>query len=146
VYPSNWNGLKALRLTRYIGLFRIFPVWSPNIYLIPIAKTPVFYYLSALAMKLLGVGFLAPRLVSILATIGILGLIIWLVKMESPSWVPGILAAGIYVASYRVSGAWMDLAKTDSLFLFFILAAFVIGQRTSLARMGFGGSVLHWHS
>jgi hypothetical protein len=106
-----------------------FPYSPPNIFLIPISKTPIFFYLSAGLMKVLGTGFVAPRLISILSTIGTCGLLLWAVKLESRSWIPGIMAAGIYIASYRLSGAWMDLAKTDALFLFILLAAFIIGQR-----------------
>jgi len=130
MYPFELEWIEGAYVDQTLRIAQgYFPYSPPNIYLIPISKTPVFFYLSAGLIKVLGVGFLAPRLVSIIATIGICGLLLWAVKLESRSWVPGITAAGIYVASYRMSGAWMDLAKTDSLFLFFLVAAFIIGQR-----------------
>ena len=58
-----------------------FPYSPPNIFLIPISKTPIFFYLSAGLMKVLGTGFLAPRLISILSTIGTCGLLLWAVKI-----------------------------------------------------------------
>jgi hypothetical protein len=114
-----------------------FPYGPPSIFFIPTSKTPLFFYLSAGLMKLFGVGFLAPRLLSVLATLGCFALLIAIVKRESgrdhpgvlSGIFPGVLAAGIYAASFRFTGAWMDLAKTDSLFLFLILAAFYAGQR-----------------
>lgn len=130
MYPFELEWIEGAYVDQTLRIAQgYFPYSPPNIYLIPISKTPVFFYLSAGLIKVLGVGFLAPRLVSIIATIGICGLLLWAVKLESRSWVPGITAAGIYIASYRMSGAWMDLAKTDSLFLFFLVAAFIIGQR-----------------
>ena len=124
MYPFELEWIEGAYVDQTLRIAQgYFPYSPPNIYLIPISKTPVFFYLSAGLIKVLGVGFLAPRLVSIIATIGICGLLLWAVKLESRSWVPGITASGIYVASYRMSGAWMDLAKTDSLFLFFLVAA-----------------------
>jgi hypothetical protein len=100
----------------------------PSIFFVPTSKTPVFFYLSAGLMRLFGDGFFAPRLVSILSTLGCFLLLFAIVRRESGRSFPGILAAGIYAASFRFAGAWMDLAKTDSLFLCLILAAFYAGQ------------------
>jgi hypothetical protein len=51
------------------------------------------------------------------------------VKTETRQTFAGIVAAGLFAASYRFTGAWLDLAKTDSLFLLLILIAFIIGRR-----------------
>jgi hypothetical protein len=117
-----------------------FPYSPPSIFFIPTSKTPFFFYLSAGLMKLFGAGFLAPRLLSIVSTLGSFVLLVGIVNRQSgregsglplsfPKLIPGILAAGIYAASFRFTGAWMDLAKTDSLFLFLVLWAFAAGQR-----------------
>jgi hypothetical protein len=108
-----------------------FPYVSPTISFIPDIYTPLYYYISALFMKFMGVGFLAPRLVSVLASVGCFILLYDLVTKASGNRESGIIAAGLYAASYRFSGAWMDLAKTDSLFLFLLLLAFWVGIRFS---------------
>ncbi len=108
-----------------------FPYGPPSISFLPSSYTPLYFYLSALAMKFLGVGFVAPRLISIVSTLGTLLLIFTLVKKEAHSPIPAIIAVGIYTASFRFAGAWMDLTKTDSLFLFLIIFGFWIGQRYS---------------
>lgn len=118
-------------------LLGYFPYGPPSIFFIPTSKTPLFFYLSAGLMKLFGVGFFAPRLLSVLATLGCFLLLVAIIRHNSggvrssrlTALFPGLLAAGIYAASYRFTGAWMDLAKTDSLFLFLILAGFYVGQR-----------------
>ena len=45
-------------------------------------------------------------------------------RLNRASRTAGLVAAGLYAASYRFSGAWMDIARADSLFLFLILGAF----------------------
>jgi hypothetical protein len=103
---------------------------QPSITLIPFAYNPLYFMISAGLMKLIGIGFLAPRLISILSTIGILILIALLVTTETNSLATGIISSGIYAVTFRFTGAWMDLAKTDSLFLFLILLGFFIGIRS----------------
>jgi hypothetical protein len=130
IYPYELEWIEGAYVDQAMRIAQgYFPYSPPNVFLIPISKTPVFFYLSAGLMKIFGFGFFAPRLLSILSTIGICILLLWAIRGESKSWVPGFVAAGIYIATFRLSGAWMDLAKTDSLFLFLLLLAFVIGQR-----------------
>jgi 4-amino-4-deoxy-L-arabinose transferase-like glycosyltransferase len=105
------------------------PYGSPSIHFLPTIYTPFFFYISAMLMKVVGVGFLAPRLLSVLSTVGCLVLIYRLVTVDTGQKSAGIIAAGIYAASFVFAGAWMDLAKTDSLFLFLLLLAFWIGRR-----------------
>jgi hypothetical protein len=65
--------------------------------------------------------------VSVLSTIGIAALLIRFLAPKDRS--AGLVAAGLYVASFRFSGAWMDIAKTDSLCLLVVLLAHFVGQR-----------------
>lgn len=114
------------------------PYGAPSIYYLPTSKTPLFFYLSAALMKVLGEGFLAPRLLSILSTAGCF-LLLYLLASQAGDFpasgkparhpVAGLLAAGLYAATFRLSGAWMDLAKTDALFLFLLLLAYWVGAR-----------------
>lgn len=106
-----------------------FPYVSPSIQFIPTSKTPFFFYLAAGFSKILGAGFLAPRWISILATLGVFGMIFYLVSGETKNRAAALIAVGIYAAGFRFSGAWMDLAKTDSLFLFLVILAFTVGYR-----------------
>jgi hypothetical protein len=101
----------------------------PNPAFVPLSYNPLFFLLSAGLLKILGAGFLGPRLLSSLATLGIFIILYAIVKKETGSRFAGIISAGIYVACYRLTGAWMDLAKTDSLALFLILFAFYISLK-----------------
>lgn len=102
---------------------------SPTISFVPLNKTPFFFLLSGSLMKLTGAGFAAPRLISILSTVGCFVLIAQIVAQDSGHLAPGIMAAGVYAMAFRFAGAWMDLAKTDSLLLCLILGAYFISRR-----------------
>ena len=66
----------------------------------PLIYNPLYFYLSAAFTALLGPGFLGPRLVSILATVGCCGLIFALVRHETRNWKAALAAAGFYAATF----------------------------------------------
>lgn len=106
------------------------PLYSePSIAYIPFIYNPLFFLLSAVLMKAIGIGFAAPRLLSILSTTGCFLLLFALVSRDSKRPTYGLIAAGIYAASFHYAGAWMDTAKSDSLFLFLILSAAFVSRR-----------------
>ncbi|MEI9476833.1 MAG: glycosyltransferase family 39 protein [Deltaproteobacteria bacterium] len=96
---------------------------APSIEFVPFMYTPVYYYVAALFSWVIGPGFLPLRLVSFLASLGCLWVIFWWVKRETGRAVPGVVAASLFAATYRIGGAWFDLARVDSLFLFLLLAS-----------------------
>lgn len=131
LYPFEleWTEGASLDQVHWISSGR-FPYQPPTLEFLPLTYTPFYFYLAAGAAKIFGDGFLAPRLVSVLATAGVLALIFRLVLDASGSKLYAWLAAGIFAASYRFTGAWLDLAKTDSLFLLLTLLAYCIYRST----------------
>jgi hypothetical protein len=127
-YELEWIEGSHLDEVRWI-LAGHFPYIPPSISFLPSVKNPLYFYLAAGLLKIIGGGFLGPRLISTLSTIGCLLFIYVIVVQETERPLFGLLAAGIYAATFRFTGAWMDLAKTDSLFLVLVLAAFYIGTR-----------------
>jgi hypothetical protein len=114
-----------------------FPYQAPTLEFLPLTYTPFYFYLAAGAAKIFGAGFFAPRLVSVLATAGVLALSFRLVLDATGSKLAAWLAAGVFAASYRFTGAWLDLAKTDSLFLLIVLLAYWVYRWTRRsARQG----------
>jgi hypothetical protein len=138
-FPYELEWIEGAKIDQMRWILSGRPLYGPpDIHFIPFAYTPLYFYLSAGLMKWMGIGFAAPRLISILSTSGCFLLIYLIVHKDDDHPIPGIIAAGIYAASFALTGDWMDLAKVDSLFMLLILAAFY----SSLARSGAVMSVI----
>lgn len=96
---------------------------APSVEWVPAIYPPLYYYASAGMSLITGVGFPPLRLISLLASLGCMAVLFGFVKRETKSAWAGLVAAGLYAAVYRISGAWFDLARVDSLYLFLMLAA-----------------------
>ncbi len=96
---------------------------EPSLDFVPFIYTPLYFYISAALTKIVGLGFAPLRLVSFSASVGVMAVIFLFVRRETERLLPAALAVGLFAAAFRVGGAWLDLARVDSLFLFFLLAA-----------------------
>jgi 4-amino-4-deoxy-L-arabinose transferase-like glycosyltransferase len=95
----------------------------PSLAFIPYLYPPFYYYVSALVALVIGVGLLPLRLVSFACSLGCLGVLYRFVMKETGSKRAGLISAGMFAATYRIGGAWFDLARVDSLFLLLMLLA-----------------------
>lgn len=96
---------------------------APSLDFVPYLYPPLYFYVSALMSVLLGTGFLPLRLVSFVSSLGCFFMIFIIVKQETGDKFSGILASSLFAATYKLSGAWFDISRIDSLFLFQLLAA-----------------------
>jgi 4-amino-4-deoxy-L-arabinose transferase-like glycosyltransferase len=96
---------------------------SPSLEFIPYIYTPFYFYLSAIVSKITGIGFMPLRLVSFVSSMGCFLIIFLIVNQETKSTFSSILASCLFAATFQKSGAFFDIARADSLFLFFLLAA-----------------------
>ena len=87
----------------------------PSVEFTPFLYTPLYFYLSAAAAKIVGAGFLPLRLVSILSSLIAIGGIFALVFRRNRNLTASFLAAGLLAASYRITGAWLDVGRVNSL-------------------------------
>lgn len=101
----------------------------PSIDFIPYIYTPFYFYLSAAAAKILGLSFLPLRLVSVASTLATYGLLYRLAFEETRKHWVGLLAAGLFAATFRVGGAWFDIARSDMLFFALFLAGYWLARR-----------------
>ncbi len=85
-------------------------------------QQPLYYWTAALASIPFGVGYFSARLVSVLSTLGTFLLLFLLVRRETKSSVFGLIAAGAYAAAFGPVGDWFDLARVDSLMVFWVVA------------------------
>jgi hypothetical protein len=109
---------------------------QPSLHYVPWPYPPMYFWTSAAVAQVTGVGFLALRLVSFAASLGTLLVIYVLVSSETRDRVAGLCAVGLYAATFRLSGAWLDIGRVDSLFLFLFLVAVLVGRRARSWRGG----------
>ncbi|OQX83663.1 MAG: hypothetical protein B6D53_01875 [Candidatus Omnitrophica bacterium 4484_49] len=96
---------------------------KPNLDFTPFIYNPLYYYVSALITIFTGIGFFPLRLISFLAFLSSQFLIFIWIKRETKNYFPALLATGVFAGSYPYSGAFFDVARVDSLFLFLLLLA-----------------------
>jgi hypothetical protein len=116
---------------------------SPTLAFTPFAYPPLYFEVSALFARILGVGFVPLRLVSLLSSLGCMALIFLIVRRGSTSPWPGVAAACLFAASFRQGGAWFDVGRVDMLSHVLVLAAFfALRTDPSWWRGGLAGGVL----
>ncbi len=87
----------------------------PGVEFTPFIYTPLYFYLSAAVAKITGPGFFPLRLVSVVSSLVAIGGVFALVFRRGRNLAASFLAAGLFAASYRITGAWLDVARVDSL-------------------------------
>jgi len=94
---------------------------APSLDFIPYPYPPFYYYVSAAVAQLFGLKFETLRLVSLIASLVSFLTIFLFVKTETRNSYAATLAAGLFAATFRIGGAWFDIARVDSLFLMLVL-------------------------
>ena len=95
----------------------------PTLEFVPFIYTPLYYYLGAALAKVFGLGFAPLRALSLVCSLGATALVHSFVRREVKDKTSAWLAAALFLGTYGASAAWLDLARVDSLFLLFALAA-----------------------
>jgi Dolichyl-phosphate-mannose-protein mannosyltransferase len=115
---------------------------APTLAYVSYTYPPLYTYVSAAVAEVTGLGFLPLRLVSFgasLVTFAVLWR--WAVAITSDR-VAGIVAVGLYAATYGLTGWWFDVGRLDSLFLMFTVAALWAGRNAQGVRGGVAVGVL----
>ncbi|HEX8967309.1 MAG TPA: glycosyltransferase family 39 protein [Chloroflexota bacterium] len=94
----------------------------PGLDYVPTLYTPLYFYVSALAARLLGPSLMTLRLISLIASLGSAALIGHLVWRETRHATASVVAAGLFVCSTSLAETILDLARVDALGVFLILA------------------------
>lgn len=109
---------------------------APSLSFVGWTYTPLYYWVAAAVAKLTGLGFLPLRLVSILASLASIATLAWIVTRETGDRIAGLVAAGLFAATFQISGAWFDTGRVDSLFLALTLLALAWGRVACGVRGG----------
>lgn len=113
------QSLEQVRILLSGGQFYV----APSLEFTPFIYPPLYYYISAALAKVIGLSFVPLRLVSFLSSLCGMLLIYLITAKQSKSKFAGVIAAGLYAATYEVSGIWFDVARVDSVFMLFLLLA-----------------------
>jgi len=110
---------------------------APSVGHTPLLYTPLYHYLGAAFAAVFGVSFTVLRAISILATAGSVALIGWIVWRETDSRLAAVVAAGLFTATYGLTGFWLDIVRADALCLVFVLGAVATARfgRSTLAHL-----------
>jgi len=108
----------------------------PSMHFTPWPYTPLYFWASAAVAEVTGIGFTPLRLVSFAASLAVLWLLYRMVVDETSDRVAGLVACGVFAASFRLSGAWADIGRVDSLFLALTLWALQRSRRARTPRDG----------
>ena len=115
---------------------------QPSVHYVPYPYTPLYFWVSGALAHVTGVGFLPLRLVSLLSSLGCCAVLIRIVWSETGDLVAGILASGLFTATFAVSGAWFDIGRVDSFSLLLLLLALYAARRAGTIGRGIGVGVL----
>jgi hypothetical protein len=96
---------------------------APSLDFVPFPYPPLYYYAAAALTPFLGPHFTALRLVSCLSAVGCLLLVSALVRHETRSMPLALTSAGLFAATYRASGVYLDVGRIDSFFLLLVLGS-----------------------
>ncbi len=94
----------------------------PNADYVPQVYMPLYTWLGGLIFKVTGPGFGPLRLFSFLCTLATALLLAWIAQRESGRHLLGLAVAGLFLAGYRLSGGWYELARVENLFVLVSLA------------------------
>ncbi len=115
----------------------------PSVEFVPAIYPPLFFYIAAGLAKAVGATFFSLRLLSVVASLLTFALLYEIVKRETGSRFSGLLAAGLFAATYRISGTYFDLGRIDMLFLFlYVWTVFSLRFSRSLSRAFLTGVLL----
>jgi len=143
-YPFDLEWMEGSLVQHVARVAAGLPLYGhPTLAFVPFLYPPLYYYVSAGVASLTGVGFLPLRLVSIASSLAIFWLLFRLAHRQTGRAYSGVLAAGLFAATYRAGGAWLDLARNDSLLLALILGAwYLVRWRESITGWTCAGVLL----
>jgi len=124
LYPFELEWMEGATVEHVLRVLEGRPLYGkPSLEFVPFLYPPLYAWLGAAVSRVFGVGLGPLRFLSALCTAGSLTLLFRMVRRETGTASWGLVAAGLFAATYRVCGTWFDLARVDALCLFLLLAS-----------------------
>lgn len=127
-FPFDMEWAEGVMVDQVRRVLNGYPLYAePSVENIPFPYTPLYIYLGALLTKIFGVDYTPLRLINIFSTVGIMTVLFLLVYRETQKKSYGIIAAGLFAATYNINAYWFDLARVDMLYIFLVIwAAYLV--------------------
>lgn len=139
-YPFELQWMEGQSLIQIARLLQGEPLYvRPSFDYVPMIYQPLYFYVAAVVAKVVGAGFVPLRLVSFGASLGCAVIIFLFVRRETQRATAGVMAAGLWLATFHSSGAWFDIGRVDTLAVMWLLVALYLARgRTTAAWAGSG--------
>jgi hypothetical protein len=117
-FPYDLEWMEGGMVTHSLRILQGLPIYvEPSFEFTPFIYNPLFHVLGAGAIAVLGPGPLALRVVAVLFT-GVLCVSLFeLVRRETRNPAVSFLSVAALLATYELSGGWMDIGRPDTTFL-----------------------------
>jgi hypothetical protein len=126
-YPFHLDWIEGEMLDTVVLLQQGKNIYGPpTLDFVPAIYVPLFYVAVMVPAAVLGVDFLAARLVSLTCAIGLAVLLGRWVSKETGSRVSAWITGALWFSTYDVSGQWFHVARVDSMTLFLVFAGFYL--------------------
>ncbi len=134
-FPFELEWIEGGTLTMVHRVLQGRPLYvAPSLGYVPFNYPPLFYWAGAALSRVIGDGFVPLRLLSFTASLACGALLFVIVRGTTRRTTAGWVAAGLFFASFRLAGAWFDLARSDSLHLALTLGAMAVLLRDRSRR------------
>ena len=126
VYPYEVEWMEGAMMDHAVRIIAGKPIYTaPTIDFVAWLYPPFYYYVVAGVMKLIGIGWFAGRLVSIVSTILTAILLGLITKRITASSLLAFFTLALYIATYYATGFYFDIVRNDAFFtLLLVLTAF----------------------
>jgi hypothetical protein len=142
-YPFELEFMEGGCVVQVQRILDHYPLYiKPSLNFIPFGYTPLYFYVSSLFAHIIGNGFFPLRLVSFLSSIGCFAFIFMIVHRRTSSLYASFISSFLFAATFRIAGAWFDIARPDSLFLFLLLAGIYLFDSPRLLTRSFVAPVV----
>ncbi len=122
-YPFELDWFEGPMLEQTLRVLSGRPIYvAPSVAYVPLVYPPLFNYAAAAMSAVVGPGFAALRAVSALAAAATLLMLGAWVTRETGRRSAGFLAAATYAAGQHLAESWLDIGRSDSLFLSLVFA------------------------
>lgn len=129
-YPFELEWMEGGSLDHVLRLLDGKPLYiEPSFEFTPYIYTPLYFWISAFFAKMFGANFVVMRAVSLVSTLACAAILYGLARSGGCKKLQSALAAFLFLALFKVSGAWYDLARVDMLFLAFMFGSFLTCRR-----------------